>query len=161
MNANFLRTILTAAHCICTTPEQRSYDRENRNDPGFTTCQTRQILSNLLTPNPTNRLDQHILLEDSKGSPLESKQVWDMWDQKKTTKINPKKPFNHIDVKIGSKDFTKGILQGIKSAYVMYANDESAGNRKPDIGLIVVERKLNWEGDYPDKTVGPICLPSR
>ena len=84
-----------------------------------------------------------------------------MWDQKKTTKINPKKPFNHIDVKIGSKDFTKGILQGIKSAYVMYANDESAGNRKPDIGLIVVERKLNWEGDYPDKTVGPICLPSR
>ena len=150
---------MTAAHCICTTPEQRSYHRKNGNDPGFTACQTHWRL-NPLTSKPTNRLDQHISLRDSNGLPLKTMQVWNMWDKQETTKINPNKPFNHIDVKIGSEDFTKGVLQGVKSAYVMYARSKSLRSH-PDIGLIVVERKINWDGSYPDRPVGPICLPSR
>ena len=80
-----------------------------------------------------------------------------MWDKKITTKMSS---FNHIDVRIGSRDFTKGVLQGVESAYAMYAESEDI-TEKPDIGLIVVKRKINWDGIYHDRPVGPICLPSR
>ena len=83
-----------------------------------------------------------------------------MSDKKMKTRMNSFNHFNHMDVKIGSRDHTTGVFQGAKYAYVMYvkAKDSSA---KPDIGLIVVEREISWNGDYPEGHVAPLCLPSR
>ena len=155
MNANFLRTILTAAHCICITRGERSTTFSN-DLASFTVCQKQTTLTDPFGSKQTNRFNQIISLNDDNGEPLESQQIWDMWDQKITTKMSS---FNHIDVKIGSRDFTTGVLQGAESAYAMYGKKGDI-SEKPDIGLIVVKRKINWDGDYP-VPVGPLCLPSR
>ena len=155
MNANFLRTILTAGHCICITSGERSTTFGN-DLASFMVCQLQRTFSDPYGYNPTNRLNQIIPLKDNNAEPLESEQIWDMWDNQITTKTSS---FNHIDVKIGSRDFTQGILQGVESAYAMYA-DKVNIREKPDIGLLVVKRKINWGGTYPEP-VGPICLPSR
>ena len=154
MNANFLRSILTAAHCICMSRGRRSKAREKGNDlESFTACRRPLIF----TSRPTQRFNQHIPLKDSAGLLLESQEIEFMWNKKKTTKMNS---FNHIDVKIGSRDFTTGVLQRVKSAYVMYVESEII-SEKPDIALIVVEREIDRNGMYPDMPVVPICLPSR
>ena len=158
MNAKFLRTILTAAHCICFTREELSYNKDNGNSLMlFTSCR----LPLRDKSNPTHRLNQHIYLKDHKGSPLKSKDIEMMSDKKMKTRMNSFNHFNHMDVKIGSRDHTTGVFQGAKYAYVMYvkAKDSSA---KPDIGLIVVERDiLRKSEDYPEGHVAPLCLPSR
>ena len=164
LNSNFLRTILTAAHCICDPPERRRNQRKNGDDlESFSTCVTPSNLNplapiNYLRDKPTYRLNQHTPLTDSNEKPLQSMEIWHMWDKKQTTKISS---FNHVDVKIGSNDFTEAKLQGVNSAYVMYADNMWSFGDKPDIGLIVVERKINWDGSYPNTPVAPICLPSR
>ena len=144
---------MTAGHCICISQRQRSDERDKGIDlASFIAC-----LRQPKFESPTQRLNQHIPLKDSNRLSLESEEIESMWDERKTTKMHS---FNHIDVKIGSRDFTTGIFQRVKSAYVMYA-DSKSNLEKPDIALIVVERKIKWDGSYPDMPVAPICLPSR
>ena len=167
MNTKFRRTILTAAHCICDTRESLSISKEiGMSLAMFTTCR----LPFRKKSKPTNRLNQHIKLEDDNGSPLKSSDVEIMWDKERKTKMQP---FNHMDVKIGSRDYTTGVFQGAKYAYVMYVKEDTSAvsdnpltitkelSGRPDIGLIVLEREIRRKGKYLEGHVAPLCLPTR
>ena len=153
LHSKFHRTILTAAHCICHSPSQRLFERENGIMlEGFTTCK----MPFGSKSKPTYRLNQYIPLKNDKGKSLKESQIEFMWDNKIKTKSHS---FNHIAVKIGSRDFTKGVQQQIQFAYNMYVDKGfNWENMKPDIALVIVKRDIT---SIPNGQVGPICLPSR
>ena len=114
LHSKFHRTILTAAHCICYSRNKRKFLRENGIMlEGFTTCKM-PFGSN---SKPTYRLNQYIPLKNDKGKSLKENEIEYMWDNKIKTKSHS---FNHIVVKIGSRDFTKGVPQRVQNAYNMY-----------------------------------------
>ena len=152
LHSKFHRTILTAAHCICYSRNKRKYLRERGIMlEGFTTCK----MPFRSKSKPTSRLNQYIPLKNKKGESFKESEIEYMWDNKIKTKSHS---FNHIAVKIGSSDFTKGAQQQVKFAYNMYVEIGTTWeNEKPDIALVIVKRSMK----YPELPVAPICLPSR
>ena len=81
-----------------------------------------------------------------------------MWDNKMKTKSSS---FNHVAVKIGSRDFTTGLFQTVEFAFNMYAANKFSNAEKPDIALVIVEKPIKrFDRRYPNQQVAPICLPS-
>ena len=81
-----------------------------------------------------------------------------MWDHKMKTKSSS---FNHVAVKIGSRDFTTGLFQTVEFAFNMYAANKFSNAEKPDIALVIVKTPIKrLSKDYPELQVGPICLPN-
>ena len=142
---------MTAAHCICHRRTKRSYERKHGIMlEGFTTCKMP-----LISSKPTVRFNQHIPLKDDNGVTYDNSKMESMWDDKTKTKSYS---FNHIAVKIGSRDFTKGVPQQVQYAYNMYVEiGITWENEQPDIALVIVKRSMK----YPELQVAPICLPSR
>ena len=152
LHSKFHRTVLTAAHCICYSRKKRKFLREHGIMlEGFTICK----MPFGSKSKPTYRLNQHIPLKNDKVSSLRESEIESMWDKKIKTKSHS---FNHISVKIGSRDFTKGVPQQVQYAYNMYVEiGITWENEKPDIALVIVKRSMK----YPELQVAPICLPSR
>ena len=81
-----------------------------------------------------------------------------MWDNKMKTKSSS---FNHLAVKIGSRDFSTGLFQTVEFAFNMYAANKFSNAEKPDIALVIVEKPIKrFDSSYPNLQVAPICLPS-
>ena len=68
--------------------------------------------------------------------------------------------WNFLSMRIGSKDFTTGVKKEVESAFVMSQGAHYFWE-KPDIGLIVTVKVIEMHGNYPEKHVSPICVPSR
>ena len=149
---------MTASHCICLTSEQRSTYRRKKVDlESFTSC-NRPLPDDPLSSVPTRRLNQHSPFEDDDESPIKDDQMENLWDNKMKTKSSS---FNHVAVKIGSRDFTTGVFQTVDSAFNMYVIIKKINVEKPDIALVIVKTPIKrLSMDYPERQVGPICLPS-
>ena len=138
---------MTAGHCIC--------DSEVRSDSDFVRgCLKR--LQPLAKSKPGFRINQHFTLKDKNGVSLNDDDMEPMAERREITKSDS---FNHITVRIGSRDYTTGVEQIVKFAYVMYTDNELW--EKSDIGLIIMEKEIDRNGNYPDLEVSPICLPTR
>ena len=136
---------MTAGHCICAS--------ELRSDSDLVRgCQKRPLTKST----PGFRINQHFTLKDKNGLSLNDDDLETMVERKEITKSDS---FNHIIVRIGSRDYTTGVKQIVKFAYVMYTDNEIW--EKPDIGLIIMEKEIDRNGNYPDLEVSPICLPKR
>ena len=130
---------MTAGHCICHSKVDSDSDIVN-------SCQNSQSMV----------VNQHITLKDKNGLSVNDDDVYNM---AKRREIQTSDSFNHVTVKIGSRDYTTGVAQIVKFAYVMYTDYYSF--EKPDIGLIILEKEIDRNGNYPDLEVSPICLPTR
>ena len=138
---------MTAGHCICTS--------EVRSDSVIVNgCRKRQYP--LSKTKPGFPINQHITLKDKNDLSVKDKDIELMAERKEIQKSSD---FNHITVKIGSRDHTTGVTQTVKFAYVMYPDHES--REKLDIGLIILEKEIDTNDKYPDSEVSPICLPTR
>ena len=140
--------------------EQRSTYRNRKVDlESFTSCH-RPLPDDPLSSVLTHRLNQHSPLKHTgpTGSPVEDEEIDYMWDKKMKTKSSS---FNHVAVKIGSRDFTTGVFQEVESAFNMYVTIKKTNVEKPDIALVIVKTPIKrLSNDYPERQVGPICLPS-
>ena len=140
--------------------EQRSLFRNMKLElASFTSCH-RPDPDNPEPTGPTHRLNQHSPLKHTgpTGSPVEDEEIDYMWDKKMKTKSSS---FNHVAVKIGSRDFTTGVFQTVDSAFNMYVIIKKINVEKPDIALVIVKTPIKrLSEDYPELQVGPICLPS-
>ena len=138
---------MTAGHCICKS--------EVRSDSVIVKgCRKRHYP--LSKTKPGFPINQHITLKDKNGLSLNDDDLETMVERKEITKSDS---FNHIIVRIGSRDYTTGVEQIVKFAYVMYTDNEIW--EKPDIGLIIMEKEIDRNVNYPDVEVSPICLPTR
>ena len=138
---------MTAGHCIC--------KYELRSDSDIVRgCRKR--LHPLAKFKPGFPINQHITLTDKNGLPVKDEDIELMAERKEIQKSDS---FNHLTVKIGSRDHTTGVTQTVKFAYVMYPDHET--REKLDIGLIILEREIDTNVKYPDFEVSPICLPTR
>ena len=130
---------MTAGHCICHSKVDSDSDIVN-------SCQNSQSMV----------VNQHITLKDKNGLSVKDEDRELMAERKEIQKSDS---FNHITVKIGSRDHTTGVTQTVKFAYVMYPDHES--REKLDIGLIILEKEIDTNDKYPNVEVSPICLPTR
>ena len=146
---------MTASHCICNPPADVDPARSPDNDysVAFTTC----IGADSSEPQPTVKLNQHVPLKDNEEVPIEENEVENMYKRKERVKS---KSFNLVTVRIGSRDFKNGVKQKVESAFVMYT-DKYFVWENFDIGLIIVEKEMTWNGNYPELHIAPLCLPSR
>ena len=116
---------MTAAHCIC-----KPFDPHTNAD-------ATRIIKCLKPDNnqdqPTFRVNQHIPLQDIKGSIIKDYEIIARWRLKKKTKSNS---FNHFTVQIGSKDSSTGVYQLVKFAYTMYI-DMKYSNKLNVFGCII------------------------
>lgn len=142
------RTIMTAGHCIC-----NSRGFEHGYPDLFIKCRDPPAKKS----QPTHQLNQNIPLKDQNGLPLNENQIDTMWEAKEKTKSNL---FNEITARVGSQDFTKGVKQPVKHAFVMFTNKYHTWE-KPDIALIITEKEISRNGNYPNVPVAPLCLPKR
>ena len=149
-----LRTILTAAHCICHLPGYMDPSLPSNADFPFVTPCKKQDEND---PQLTLAVNQHIPLKDSRGLPLKESYL----ALKVRFKAKVKSVFfNFLSVSVGSKDYRTGVKQPVESAFVM---NQGAywPYEKPDVGLVITEIEIKRYGRYPESHVSPICLPSR
>ena len=138
---------MTAGHCICKS--------EVRSDSVIVKgCRKR--LYPLSKTKPGFPINQHIALKDKNDLSVNDDDLEHITKRKEIQKSDS---FNHVTVRIGSRDYTSGVTQIVKFAYVMYTDYSSF--EKPDIGLIILEKEIDRNGNYPDLEVSPICLPTR
>ena len=139
---------MSAGHCIC--------------DPLDPDDESTRIISCLKPsgniPQPTRRINQHIPLEDTNGLIVKDDEMIPTIRSKKTTTSDS---FNHFTVRIGSKDLRSGVYQLVQFAYVMYTDLKRSIYERSDIGLIILNKKIDQNGNYPEGQVSPLCLPSR
>ena len=138
---------MTAGHCIC---------KSEVPSDSVIVKGCRKRLYPLSKTKPGFPINQHITLRDKNGLSVNDDDIDLMAERKEITKSDS---FNHITVSIGSRDYTTGVKQTVKFAYVMYT-DVRPGER-PDIGLIIMEKEIDRNRNYPDLEVSPICLPTR
>ena len=138
---------MTAGHCICYSVIPSDSDIVNG-------CQNSP--RPLPKYKPGLRINQHITLKDKNDLSVNDDDLEHITKRKEIQKSDS---FNHVTVRIGSRDYTSGVTQIVKFAYVMYTDYSSF--EKPDIGLIIMEKEIDRNGNYPDLEVSPICLPTR